>query len=173
MMSLQSDDFELFGLKRQFQQDAAELELRWKSLQRQAHPDKFAAHDASAQRLAMQWSARINEAYRRLKDPIRRSAYLCELQGNPINAESNTAMPGAFLMQQLHWREALDEARDENAVLALQAEVESALAQELGRVARAIDVERQFDQAVLGVRALMFIERFLQDVARRLDHMET
>jgi molecular chaperone HscB len=46
----------------------------------------------------MQWSVRINEAYQRLKDPLRRAAYLCELRGAPINAENNTAMPRTFLM---------------------------------------------------------------------------
>ena len=86
------------------------MDARWKELQRQAHPDKFAAQGAAAQRVAMQWSVRINEAYQRLKDPMRRAAYLCELHGAPILAEDNTAMPAAFLMQQMEWREALEEA---------------------------------------------------------------
>ena len=58
----------------------------------------------------MQWSVRINEAYQRLKDPLKRAAYLCELNAAPVNAENNTAMPTEFLMQQMDWREALDEA---------------------------------------------------------------
>ena len=77
-MNLQSDDFDLFGLPRSFAQDRAAIDAAWKALQSQAHPDKFAAEGAAAQRLAMQWSVRINEAYQRLKDPIRRAAYLCE-----------------------------------------------------------------------------------------------
>jgi len=110
-MNLQSSDFELFGLVPQFAQDRATIDTRWKDLQREAHPDKFAAQGASAQRVAMQWSVRINEAYQRLKDPLKRAAYLCELHAAPVNAENNTAMPTAFLMQQMEWREALDEAR--------------------------------------------------------------
>ncbi len=95
-LNLQSSDFELFGLPEQFAQDAGAIDARWKELQREAHPDRFAAHGGAAQRVAMQWSVRINEAYRRLKDPLQRAAYLCELRGAPINAENNTAMPARF-----------------------------------------------------------------------------
>ena len=95
MISLQTNDFELFDVPAQFAQDRAQLDARWKALQREAHPDRFAAEGAAAQRIAMQWSVRINEAYQRLKDPLKRAAYLCELQGAPVQAENNTAMPSA------------------------------------------------------------------------------
>ena len=75
--SLQDDDFRLFGLPMGFELDRAALDERWKALQRQAHPDRFAAQGAAAQRVAMQWSVRINEAYQRLKDPLKRAAYWC------------------------------------------------------------------------------------------------
>ena len=73
-MNLQSTDFELFAVPARFAQDRAQLDARWKELQREVHPDRFAAQGAAAQRVAMQWSARINEAYQRLKDPQRRAA---------------------------------------------------------------------------------------------------
>ena len=72
-MNLQSTDFELFGLETRFAQDRSAVDARWKDLQREAHPDKFAAQGAAAQRVAMQWSVRINEAYKRLKDPLKRA----------------------------------------------------------------------------------------------------
>ena len=100
-MKLDSDDFELFGVPRRFEQDAAALDVRWRTLLAEAHPDRFVSDGAQAQRLAMQWSVRINEAHRRLKNPLARAAYLCELHGVPIHAEDNTAMPGSFLMQQM------------------------------------------------------------------------
>ena len=125
-MNLQSNDFELFGLTQQFAQDRAALDARWKDLQREAHPDKFAAQGDAAQRVAMQWSVRINEAYQRLRDPLKRAAYLCELAGSPVNAHSNTAMPAAFLMQQMQWREDLDEARSDAALGALRDNVDAA-----------------------------------------------
>eukprot|EP01036_Dinobryon_divergens_P055957 gene55957-74713_t len=99
-----------------FSQDRAAIDARWKQLQKEAHPDKFAVQGVSAQRVAMQWSVRINEAYQRLKDPLRRAAYLCELHGAVVNAENNTAMPASFLMQQIEWREALDEAKTAESI---------------------------------------------------------
>ena len=122
-MNLQSDDFELMGLPRQFVLDRDLLDARWKELQKQAHPDRFSAEGGVAQRIAMQWSVRINEAYQRLKHPLKRAAYLCELYGVPVRAEDNTAMPAAFLMQQMEWREALEEAETEDAIDALDQEV--------------------------------------------------
>lgn len=166
-MNLQSDDFELFDLPRRFVQERPAIDVRWKALQREAHPDRFAAQGAAAQRVAMQWSVRINEAYQRLKDPVRRAAYLCELHGAPIQAEDNTSMPAQFLMQQMEWREALDDAADEAAIDRLDAEVRHARAEALERCGRLIDGEQDYAAAAGAVRGLMFIERFAVDVERR------
>ncbi|MFZ5568348.1 MAG: Fe-S protein assembly co-chaperone HscB [Pseudomonadota bacterium] len=172
-MNLQSDDFELFGLSRQYAQDRAAIDARWKDLQREVHPDKFAAQGAAAQRVAMQWSVRINEAYQRLKDPLQRAAYLCELHGVPVNAENNTAMPAEFLMQQMEWREALDEAQDVDALDALSAEVGRSRQALLQRCEQLIDGAQDYAAAVAQVRALMFIERFAQDIDNRYEKMES
>ena len=171
-MNLQSNDFELVGLALRFEQDRAALDDRWKDLQREAHPDRFAAQGAAAQRVAMHWSVRINEAYRRLKDPLRRAAYLCELHAAPVNAEDNTAMPAAFLMQQMEWREALDEARDAVELDRLASEVRSVRQDALQECARLLDVERDYVAAVRQVRALMFIERFAGDVEAKMDRID-
>ena len=172
-MNLQSNDFELFGLAQQFAQDRAAIDARWKELQREAHPDKFAAQGAAAQRVAMQWSVRINEAYQRLKDPLKRAAYLCELHGAPVNAENNTAMPAEFLMQQMEWREALDDASSAAELDEIDAQVLSARREALQKCEQLLDVEQNYAQAVQQVRALMFIERFAHDIEARLDRMDT
>lgn len=170
-MNLQSDDFELFGLERRFAQERSAIDARWKELQREAHPDKFAAQGAAAQRVAMQWSVRINEAYQRLKDPMSRAAYLCELHGAPINAEDNTAMPAAFLMQQMEWREALEEAHADSALDALDDEVEQARRAALARCGQLIDQQQDYAGAARQVRALMFIARFADDIERRREQL--
>ena len=170
--SLQNNDFELFGLKRQFAQDRAAIDARWKELQREAHPDKFAAQGAAAQRVAMQWSVRINEAYQRLKNPLQRAAYLCELCGAPINAENNTAMPTAFLMAQMAWREALDEASTEDDLNTLVQEIDQSRAQTLQRIGTLLDDENDAPEAAQQVRALMFVERFAKDVETQFERLE-
>jgi molecular chaperone HscB len=172
-VNLQSNDFELFGVNKQFAQERAGLDARWKELQREAHPDKFAAQGDAAQRVAMQWSVRINEAYQRLKDPLKRAAYLCELAGAPINAHSNTAMPAAFLVQQMEWREELDEAHDDNTLKALRENVEAAQRTLIQECAQRLDVEHDFPAAVQSVRALMFIEKFAHDLDLAFDKLET
>lgn len=171
-MNLQSNDFELFGLAQQFAQDRAELDFRWKALQREAHPDKFTTQGAASQRVAMQYSVRINEAYQRLKDPLRRAAYLCELGGAPIQAHSNTAMPAAFLMQQMEWREALDEAGSVEALEALQDNVDVVQKELMDACAHQLDTQQDFPGAVLNVRALMFIEKFARDLERAFDKFD-
>jgi molecular chaperone HscB len=170
-VNLQSSDFELFGLPAQFAQDRAAIDARWKELQREAHPDRFAAQGAAAQRIAMQWSVRINEAYQRLKDPLKRAAYLCELRGAPINAESNTAMPAAFLMEQMAWREALDDAASQADLDALDAQLNKARKERLERIGQLLDDKDNAAEAAQQVRALMFIERFAHDVEMRVDQL--
>ncbi len=171
MISLQANDFELFDVPAQFAQDRAQLDVRWKTLQREAHPDRFAAEGAAAQRVAMQWSVRINEAYQRLKDPLKRAAYLCELRGAPVQAENNTAMPASFLMQQMAWRESLDDTDSVEGLEALADEVAAEQRRVQQELARLLDEAQDPAQAVGQVRALMFIERFTQEVNAKLDQL--
>lgn len=166
-MNLQSNDFELFGLPMRFAQDAATLDERWKALQREIHPDRFAAQGEAAQRLAIQWSARINEARMRLRDPLKRATYLCELHGQPIGAEDNTAMPADFLMQQMQWREELDDAETPAQIQALASTVRLEQDTAMQALTQAIDQQQDFAAAARLVRRLMFMQRFAQDLHAR------
>ena len=168
-MNLASTDFELFDLAPRFGVDRAALDTRWRALQAEVHPDRFAAQGAAAQRVAMQWAVRVNEAYQRLKDPLKRAAYLCELNGAAIEAENNTAMPSGFLMQQMGWREALDDAGNVVAVQALETEVNAHRQAALVALQHTLDDAHDFAAAAGQVRALMFVERFAHDVDQRLE----
>ena len=171
-MKLDSDDFELFDLPRRQAQDANAIDAKWRALLTQVHPDRFVSEGAAAQRLALQWSVRINEAYRRLKDPLQRAACLCELHGVPIAAEDNTAMPVDFLMQQMQWRESLEAAQDLAQVDALAADVRAVRTRSLDELRASIDERGDYAQAAQQVRSLMFVERFSRDVDQRAEALE-
>jgi len=168
-MKLEDDDFSLFGLPRRHALDASELAGRWRALQAQVHPDRFASQGASAQRLAMQWAVRVNEAYRRLRDPVSRGGYLCELAGVPVDAQRHTGMPQAFLVQQMAWREALTDSTDPAALGALRSEVDETERDMLEALRHQLDDAADPARAAATVRALMFVSRFRQDVERRLE----
>ena len=168
-MNLQSTDFELFDIPAQFAQDRSVLDAKWKDLQREAHPDMFAAQGAAAQRIAMQWSVRINEAYNRLKDPLKRATYLCELNGAPIEAHTNTAMPPAFMMMQIEWREALEEAETSEELEEIEHKTVNYKREQLSKIEQLIDLKHDYPAAANEVRALMFVARFVGEIEARLD----
>jgi len=171
-MNIDADDFTLLGLPRAFALERSQLDAAWKALQAKVHPDRFAAEGAAAQRVAMQWAVRVNEAHQRLKDPLRRAGYLCELAGVSVQSENNTAMPGDFLMQQMQWREALDEAGSATEVEALADEVGDQRRARLAHLADHLDVQSAFAAAAQEVRALMFIDRLLEEIDVRLQRYE-
>ena len=165
--------FELFHLPQQYAVDLKALDQAYREVQNQVHPDKFARSPDAEKRVAMQWATRANEAYQTLKSPLKRATYLCELNGVELQAESNTAMAPAFLMQQMEWREALDDARagrDLDALEGLDQELGAVRRQELGRIGAALD-GRDFATAAQGVRQLMFLEKFGDEVAAAFDRL--
>ena len=162
-MNIHSDDFELFGLARTFKQNQTQIDARRKDLQRLAHPDKFVDQGAAAQRLAMQWSARINQAWQRLRSPIKRAAYLCELGGTLVNADKNTLMPVDFLMQQMQWREDLDAAHSAEEHDQFCLRLNQAIHDALQKIEYLIDVQQAFQEATGHVRELMFLQRLAED----------
>ncbi len=107
----------MFGLPPSFELDTTALEQAYRQVQQQVHPDKFATASEAEKRVAMQWATLANEAYQTLKSPLKRARYLCELHGVDLQLESNTAMPAAFLMQQMAWREQLEQANGQAAPL--------------------------------------------------------
>jgi molecular chaperone HscB len=169
-LKLSDDDFTLFGLPQRFAIERTAIDARWRALQAEVHPDRHATQGPAAQRVAAQWSMRINEAHRRLRDPLVRAATLCELRGARVDAERNTAMPPAFLQQQLAWREALDDAGDVQAVRNLDDAVAAQERSMLGELGRLLDSDQSDAAAAAAqVRALMFVARFREDIDRRLD----
>ncbi|CAB3641737.1 Fe-S protein assembly co-chaperone HscB [Achromobacter pestifer] len=160
------DHFSLFGLHARFDLDAQALESAWRAVAAQVHPDRYATASPAERRVAMQWAARANEAYRVLRDPLLRARYLCEQAGVDLQTESNTSMDTAFLMQQMTWREMLDDARDDaDALVALQAELDEARVAMRATLTRLLDNERDYATAGLRVREWMFVEKLAEELA--------
>lgn len=159
--------FELLGLPAQYAVDPAQLEQRYRELQSQVHPDRFASGTEAERRVAMQWATRANEAYRTLRDPVDRARYLLGLKGYDTGEETNTSMPPDFLMQQMEWRETVAEARathDARRLQALQAEIADARGEMLRMLERAIDAEANYVAGCSLVRKLRFLEKIEEEI---------
>jgi molecular chaperone HscB len=159
--------FDLFHLPQQFALDMTQLDQAYRQVQAQVHPDRFVQASDSEKRVAMQWATQANEAYQTLKKPLARARYLCHLHGVDLQTESNTSMPGAFLMQQMEWREALDDARATNnqaALHALETEVRASLKNYLQQVQEKLD-QHDYAESAQRIRCCMFLEKFITDIA--------
>jgi molecular chaperone HscB len=166
--------FELFNLPQQFGVDAEALDSAYRDVQGRVHPDKFVNATDAEKRVAMQWATRANEAYQTLKNPQKRAQYMCELNGVDLQTESNTAMPMAFLMQQMEWREELGDARaskDGDALEALDKQLRNERKARLAEIGQQIDAG-DFLAAAQGVRALMFLEKFGEEVRFAFEAIE-
>jgi molecular chaperone HscB len=163
--------FELLGLPPGFAIDPSRLESGYRQLQSHVHPDRFAAATEAERRVAMQWAARANEAYRTLRDPVDRARYLLSLKGFDTGEESNTAMPADFLMQQMEWREAVAEATaggDAARLEALRGELREERAGMLRQLERAIDADSNYDAGCSLVRKLRFLAKLDEEIDEAL-----
>ena len=115
-----SQYFTLFQLEPAFDIDAENLEQTYRALAARFHPDKFASASAFEQKQAVMMSSTINDAYRTLKNPIDRAAYLLKTLGIDADAPEHTSFAPDFLMQQMGWRETLMEAWAESDLKTLE-----------------------------------------------------
>ena len=159
--SASDDYFRFFGLNQQFKIDLPALDQAYLAIQKEVHPDRHARGSETEQRLAMQMATLANTAFQTLKNPVQRGLYLCQLHGVDAKLETNTAMPAAFLMRQMEWRENLDErAEDLPALEALMEEVEVSKQDTLLEITQAIDHAKNYERAAELLRGLLFIDKF-------------
>lgn len=157
--------FELFGLPENFKIDTAALDAAYLLIQQQVHPDKHVTADDSQRRASLQLATYANSAYQTLRNPIKRGLYLCELAGLDAALETNTAMPKDFLMQQMEWREELDDAGDDSVKIeVLFAQVVSTKDEYLKEIADLIDVKNDKPAALDKLRATLFMDRFQDEI---------
>jgi len=167
--------FELFGLEPGYALEPERLERSYLEIQARIHPDRFAHAGDADRRASMQWTTRVNEAYRTLKDPVERARYLLELKGVDVAFETNTAMPADFLGRQLELREALELAqgkKDTGALDCLRSELRSD-AEELKRaLGETIDAKRDYPAAAGLVRKLKFLDRLDAEIDMAYEAVE-
>ena len=109
-IDMQQNYFELFHLPVSFDVDTDDLANRHRAIIARVHPDQFANKSAMEQRVALQWATFANEAFDTLKSPIARAQYLLKLNAPELAVEgARVNLPHEFLMQQMQWREALEE----------------------------------------------------------------
>ncbi len=169
------DYFSLFGLAPRYRFDPERLESAYRALQREIHPDRHAAGDEAQRRLALQSSARVNEAYRALKDPVARAQYLLSLRGIDALAETDTVLPADFLERELERREAVADAQaggDAPRLNALLREVRMDGAGVEARLAEELDGE-SLNAARDSVRELKFLAKVADDIETALADLES
>ncbi|MAT92206.1 MAG: Fe-S protein assembly co-chaperone HscB [Halioglobus sp.] len=100
--------FRLFDLPQQFAVDPARLGERYRQLQGELHPDRHAHGSDLEQRMAVQYSALVNEAYATLRRPLSRALYLLQLAGMSAEEVAAQQVDGSFLITQMELREKLE-----------------------------------------------------------------
>jgi molecular chaperone HscB len=175
MLDFSRNHFDLFGLPAAFAIDAERLDQAYRGLQAEIHPDKFAHAGEAEQRLSMQWSTRVNEAYQALRKPFERARYLLELNGIDAMDAKNTAMPADFLMQQMEWREALMEARESSDLSALQRLEKDLKAHAKGlqsQLGSLLDDQRNYAEAADVLRKVRFMDKLLDEIDATYEAIE-
>jgi molecular chaperone HscB len=164
--------FDLFGLAAAYALEPEALERSYREIQSRVHPDRFAHAGEAERRASLQWTTRVNEAYRTLKDPVQRARHLLELHGVDVAFETNTAMPPDFLMQQMELREALEEARNTSALDALRRNLLKEKQSLENAIAEAIDVAKDYAGAAELVRKLQFLDKLDSEIDAAYETIE-
>ena len=164
-----NNPFALFDLPVAFQVDSALLNERYLALQKSLHPDNFSAASAQEQRLAIQKSAEINDALRILKDPITRADSIIAMNtGETENPEEKSNNDIDFLMQQMEWRETLENIenrQDTDELTAFAKEINKIRHAILSELSTVLDAQ-QWDIARAITDKLRFIKKLQAEIER-------
>ena len=175
MIDFSRNHFELFGLPTRYRIDMEALELAYRDLQTRVHPDRHAGGSDAQKRAALQASARVNEAYRALRDPVTRAEYVLQLQGVDATGAS-VKLPVAFLTEQLERHEDAEAAADahDDATLARLVDDVRADAHVVQQAVERALSDRNVDAAGAHVRELRFLTKLAEDLeALHADEIDT
>lgn len=174
-MSAQPNYFQFFALPERYSLETAQLESTFRKIQSATHPDRFVNATPSEKLISMQQATFANEAYGVLKNPAKRAKYLLELQGVDAVAETNTALPMDFLMQQMEWREQLEDAKaagDIDALDTLYATMRKESMQMQHALAELFDNKKDYTGATELTRKLIFIDKVCADIQQAIEYLD-
>ena len=106
-----SDYYEIFGIQRGLNLSLDDLQQRFYKLSRKLHPDRFMQKPEAERQRALDMSSALNDAYRTLKDPIKRAQYLLALEGFDIGEQRSKDVPPELLEEVFELNMALEEMR--------------------------------------------------------------
>ena len=162
-----SQYFNLFQLEPSFNIDTEALEQTYRALAARFHPDRFASASAFEQKQAVMMSSTINDAYRTLKSPIDRAAYLLKSQNIDADAPEHTSFSPEFLMQQMEWRETLMDAQMEqnhDTIRALDQEIQEVQNNLYQDLQQAFE-QQDYESAAQWVRHGRFLNKLRNEIA--------
>lgn len=166
--------FDIFGFKVQFELDTQRLAERYRELQRSLHPDKYATASEQEKRIVVQKSAEINDAQQTLKDPVSRAEYLLKLRGLDIQHETQTLQDPMFLMQQMEYRERLEDIRNADdpfsETVSFEQDVKQQTSSYLTELAQQLN-GKQNQAAADTIRKLKFMVKLEQELERLEDDL--
>lgn len=173
---LERNYFELFAIPARFEVDLNDLASRYRELQKQFHPDKFASSTDAERRVASQIAAQINAGYQALKSPLERGRYLLQLAGIQLDDEKDTQMDPVFLMEQMELREQLEEtmaAADPLSALSSLAEKANKMMQDRIDELPALFAgdQEQLLMARNRLREMQFLQKISREVEQREDEL--
>ncbi len=166
--------FELFKLPQTFGLDVATLESNYRKIQSESHPDRFVAASSAEKLASMQTATLANEAYLTLKSAGLRAAYLLSLQGIVAIDEKNNQMPADFLMQQMDWREEIEDAENAHDVSTLEnllAEIEIA-GKNLQESLKSQFQNNHLSEATESARKLIFMDKVRADILKSIEKLD-
>ncbi|WP_462381792.1 co-chaperone HscB [Pseudomonas sp. Marseille-QA0892] len=166
--------FALFDLKPTFLVDLDALAVRYRELARSVHPDKFADAAESEKRQSLERAASLNEAYQVLKSPPRRALYLLTMQGRDVPLEATVQDP-EFLMQQMQWREELEDLQDQadlDGVARFKRRLKSDQASLNEAFAACWDDPERLADAEKLMRRMQFLEKLTQEVRQLEERLD-
>jgi molecular chaperone HscB len=159
--------FEIFSLAVAWEVDFEQLDIKFRTLQKALHPDRYANKNDFEKRLAVQTAATINQAYETIKNPLSRAQYLLELEDLDASQETHITSDGQFLMDQMLLREALAEIRgSENAkeaLVSLSIEAQQTAAKIQSEFASQYQ-QKAYNEAFESLAKMQFAIKFIDDI---------